>query len=131
MTRYYEISLTFKYNNYSSTHDFIYPIEESLQDIIEYYFEQKYHKKYQELAWIVEDEVLEFVKDIENKWIQNKIDLFDLYVNNRDFKEFIQNKHLEEFVKSIEHKFIQEFEEKKEQSIDEDDYEIFIDRYYN
>ena len=43
----------------------------------------KFRKKYSALSWYLESGAKEFVKDLENKWLNNKIDTVAMY---QDFK---------------------------------------------
>ena len=63
--------------------DYEYTIQSNIQDIIEYEYENKFRKKYSALSWYLESGAKEFVKDLENKWLSNKIDTVAMY---QDFK---------------------------------------------
>ena len=45
----------------------------SSRDICEYYFEQKYQKRFNMLTWYLEDGAKEYMAYIENKWLTNSI----------------------------------------------------------
>ena len=94
----YDISITSDDDTLNTSYTVSYKIPVEVQDIIEYYFEQHYKVKYHPLAWIVEDNALQFVKNIEEQYFSNKIKEFDLYVQDRDFIQFIRNKYVEEML---------------------------------
>lgn len=79
-------------NNKVILQDFPYSVGESLQDIIEYKFQDKYGKPYDEHNWYLEDEAESFVKDITNKWWENSFNTFELY-HDIDFKDWLLNKY--------------------------------------
>ena len=68
--------------------EFPYFIEEDVNDVVEYLFEKKYGKEYDN-SWMLEDDALNFVIDIENKWFDNKIDLY----SDRDFYCWLVEKY--------------------------------------
>lgn len=57
-------------------------LEENLDDIIKYLFHQKYDKDYDELNWFLEENARSFVKDVEDKWLANKLDTSEMYKDN-------------------------------------------------
>ena len=63
-------------------------IELSLGLITKYYYYKKYHKKYDILNYYLEDGGKELVRDIEDRWLHNKIDEIGLS-HSEDFKRFI------------------------------------------
>ena len=67
-------------------------VGESLQDIIEYKFQDKYGKPYDEHNWYLEDGAESFVKDLTNKWWENSFNTFELY-HDIDFKDWLLNKY--------------------------------------
>lgn len=72
------------YNELTVTQmDYAYTIQSNIQDIIEYEYENKFRKKYDALSWYLESGAKEFVKDLENKWLSNKIDTVAMF---QDFK---------------------------------------------
>ena len=71
-------------------------VDEDLQNILEYYFKKKYNKCYNPLSWYLEDGAKELFKELETKWFKNKIDTFELYHLNNDFKEFLLEKYATE-----------------------------------
>lgn len=64
----------------------------SARDVCEYYFEQKYQKRFNMLTWYLEDGAKEYMTYIENKWLTNTIDELKLY-NEYEFKKFMCKKY--------------------------------------
>jgi hypothetical protein len=62
------------------------------RDVCEYFFEEKYNKKFNETSWYLETDAKEFIKAIEDKWFLNLIDEAALY-SKRDFKNFLISKY--------------------------------------
>lgn len=62
------------------------------KDICEYFFEEKYDKKFNETSWYLEPNAKDFIKAIEDKWLANRIDEIALY-SKREFKEFLISKY--------------------------------------
>lgn len=69
-----------------------YDIDVSMQDIIEYFYYKKYNKHYDYLGWYLEEGAKEFVKSIEDDWLHNRIDEFEL-ANDKEFREFLKSKY--------------------------------------
>ena len=86
-----QITLYYDFDGYV---DYPYVIREDLQDIIEYKFEQKYNKKYSHRTWFLEDGASEFVKEVENDYLYNKIDVIELYSFDFDFKDWLKEKYI-------------------------------------
>lgn len=83
-------------NDYDSIDDLI--IETTFKhlpccrDICEYFFEEKYNKKFNDTSWYLETDAKEFIKDIEDKWFLNRINEEALY-SKREFKNFLISKY--------------------------------------
>ena len=92
-----------------------YVIDATLQDIVEYLFEQEYHKKYNELSWYLEDNAKEFVRDIEDKWMHNQIDEYALS-NDPSFKRYLIKKYKDEIERDCYRKV--DIEEYKKQMLE-------------
>ena len=69
--------------NYNDVHlqsiNYEYGISEDINVVIRYLYEKKYNKPYNELSWYLEDGARQFVKDIENSYLKNTLDMFALY----------------------------------------------------
>lgn len=52
---------------------------EDLEDIKRFFYERKYSRKYDSLGRYLEPGSVEFLKDIEDKWLHNKIDTDSIY----------------------------------------------------
>ena len=91
-----------------------YVVDTTLQDYVEYFFKQEYRKEYNPLAWYLEDNAREFVKDIENKWMHNELDEMSLS-NDVSFRKFLKKKYKHD----IEREYLSEhtFEELKDEMI--------------
>ena len=72
-------------------YDMAIPITEDFKDILAYLFEKRFEVPYTETGWLIEPGAREFVNDLENKWLHNEIDTFELY-HDSDFLEFL-SKH--------------------------------------
>lgn len=85
------------------------PIEEDFKTILAYLFKKRFDVAYNEMSWYLEKGAREFVRDLEDKWLHNEIDTFDLY-HNDEFLEFYK-----EFndikIELDEDEFIDAFEE--------------------
>lgn len=85
---YYEFLMD---NDVFVTYDYL--VEDKLQDIIEYKYEQKFGKKYNELSWYLETGATKFVNEIEEEWFHNRIDTTKLYNMDFEFYEWLKNKY--------------------------------------
>jgi hypothetical protein len=97
----HELYYTVIENEYSSITNYSYYVEETLQDIIEFYYLQKYNKQYLELGWWLEDGAKDFVKNIEQQWWHNKINTVCLYADY-DFIDFLKTKYYDDAVEQAE-----------------------------
>lgn len=68
-------------------------VEEDLKMLIAYFYQKHFGVPYKELGWWLEEGAKEFVKDIEDKWMHNEIDSFELMRDN-DFLEFIKENYM-------------------------------------
>lgn len=97
----------------------------SARDVCEYYFEQKYEKEFNPLAWYLEDGAKDYMAYIENKWLTNTIDELKLY-NDFSFKYFICKK----YEVDICSKALSIIEEEREHDyFEDDDDERYVDIY--
>jgi hypothetical protein len=76
----------------NSVVDYEYTVQESLQDVIEYKYYKKYDKPYHPLAWYLEDGAKEFVKEIEDAWLHNTLDMYAIY-SDYDFYDWLKDKY--------------------------------------
>lgn len=67
-------------------------IEEDLNMLIAYFYQKHFGVPYRELGWWLEEGAKEFVKDIEDKWLHNEIDSFEL-MRDTEFQQFIQDNY--------------------------------------
>jgi len=81
-------------------------IWEDLQDIFEYMFEKEYNKPYNELGWYLEPNAKELYKEVEDLWLHNALDTFELYNHDYNFQTFIMNKHSKNISGCVERKVI-------------------------
>jgi len=68
--------------------------QENFKDILAYYFEKKYEVPYTETSWVLEKDAREFVRDLENRWLNDEIDTFTLY-HDESFLNFLKHRNLE------------------------------------
>ena len=52
---------------------------EDLEDIKRYLYERRYSRSYDSLGKYLEPGSVEFLKDIEDKWLHNKLDTSEIY----------------------------------------------------
>lgn len=52
---------------------------EDIEDIKRYFYEKKYSRSYDSLGRYIEPGSIEFLKDIEDKWLHNKLDTESIY----------------------------------------------------
>lgn len=94
----YDLHFSFNNEQYNSvnvnTRDFEYVIDEDLQDIIEYLYEQRFGIKYVPCAWYLENGANDFVKEIEHQWWHNTLDTITLY-KDHSFKDWLKEKYYE------------------------------------
>lgn len=69
---------------------------EDLEDIKRYFYNKKYSKCYDNLNWYLEDGAIEYMKEIENNWMHNKIDTNEIYKD-----EYIYNYHAHKIVEDL------------------------------
>lgn len=62
------------------------------RDICEYYFEQKFNKKFNATSWMLELGAHDYISYIEDKWLHNMIDEYKLF-NEELFKSFMVEKY--------------------------------------
>ena len=70
-----------------------YTFSEDLDDVISFLYQEKFGKAYNELDWYLEPGAKEFIKDIEEKWLKNQIDGYEI-VKNPNFKKWVIDNRL-------------------------------------
>lgn len=68
-------------------------IHEDIRDAIPFLYEEHFHERYNELGWYLIEGAREFVKDLEDKWSRNELDLSPLYDTNEDFQEYLKERY--------------------------------------
>lgn len=68
---------------------------EDLEDIKRYFYEKKYSREYDSLGRYLEPGSVEFLKDIEDKWLHNKLDTDKIY-KEKDIYLYHANKLAED-----------------------------------
>lgn len=98
-------------------------VQEDLKDAIPYLYEQEFGTPYRELGWWLIPGAKEFVKDLEDKWSKNELDISYLY-KNKDFLATLvppySQEELEEFKDDVEDSILSDL-----QALDDDElYEL-------
>lgn len=89
---------TYEYDDEVITlEDYEFNFCEDKDVVVSFYYEQEYGHPYRGIA--VGTEEFNFVTDIENKWLYNEIDTWELYNRNYAFKDWIYNYYLEDALK--------------------------------
>lgn len=89
------IPLTFHYDGEDIVINYTYYVQENLQDIIEYLFEEEYHTIYFPSSWFLEEGAREFVQNLEILWSSNSLDAASLYTGDGNFMSWLANKYEE------------------------------------
>lgn len=102
---------------------FSYDIDTTLEDIVEYRYFKHYDKDYQPLSWYLEEGAKDFVASVEDDWMHNRIDEFELK-NDKDFRKFLKHKYKYDIER--EYESLTGFEEIRDEMIDfiEDNFEV-------
>lgn len=93
-TLYYTFRNLYYNDNAVNEIDYEYLVQPNFQDILEYEYENKFRKKYAVLSWYLETGSKEFVKELESRWLKNKIDTGLLY-QDYDFIDWLKNRYYE------------------------------------
>ena len=64
-------------------------ISEDLKDALPYLYEKHFGIPYNELGWWLEPGAQEFVKDLEDKWFHNKLDLSEVYCDEEFLNKLV------------------------------------------
>lgn len=98
-------------------------VDENLKDIVAFLFYKKYDKYYNELSWYLEPGAKEFVNELEQAWLNDAIDTFELY-HNPEFLDFLSDNFPDNFTEDEIEDFLEQFEDEiaaELDSLDEED----------
>ena len=140
MAKYIDIKISAVCPALNDIYDDVVSIDyDRLEYLIPYLYEQHFGVKYKELGWWLEDGAEKFVKDIEDKWWHNTLEIDSLQHNEKFANYLIDNYEkldlnledlLEDFKSDLEMEL--EFLDKEElQELDDDyggviDFEIYL-----
>ena len=85
-------------------------ISEDLRDALPYLYEKHFGVPYRELGWWLEPGAKEWVKEIEDMWLHNKLDLSDLY-KDEDFLNSLVEKYSDQINEDTINDLQDEFED--------------------
>ena len=69
-------------------------INEDIRDVISYLYEKHFGVPYRELGWWLEPGAKEFVKELEDKWWKNELDVSKIYADEEYLKELATERAL-------------------------------------
>lgn len=69
-------------------------VSEDLKDALPYLYEKHFGVPYDELSWWFEKGAKEWVKEIEDKWFHNQLDLSELY-KDKDFLSDLSSEYMD------------------------------------
>ena len=98
-------------------------VDENFEDIFAYLFEQKYDTKYRETAWMLEKNAWDFYKELEQKWLNNQIDTYQLYRFDDKFKEYLKKLHEFEALQKAAQEVVIEYADEMYSSSDDEEYD--------
>lgn len=87
-------------------------VSEDLRDALPYLYEKHFGVPYRELGWWLEPGAKEWVKEIEDKWFHNKLDLSEVYKDT-------------EFLASLAQKYSTQINEDTVEDL-KDDFEMML-----
>lgn len=89
--------------DYTSSNETGYTVSvsEDLRDAIPYLYEKHFGVPYRELGWWLEPGAKEFVKDLEDKWMHNKLDLSEVY-KDEEFLKLLSEKYASYSTEALE-----------------------------
>ena len=97
--------------------DYDYEICEDKFDVVSYYYEKEYGKRYTGIT--CGEEEFNFVKDIENRWLFNEIDTWELYNRDYAFKDWLYDAYLyaaiESYIEEVGWESLIDYEEDEEE----------------
>lgn len=90
-------TVSYNFTGFCPDVDFQYTLEsgtvtiaEDLRDAIPYLYEKHFGVPYRELGWWLEPGAREWMKDIEDKWFHNQLDLSEVYKDEEYLQELAQ-----------------------------------------
>lgn len=83
----------YPFNDDHFTYDYYVDIE--CQDIVEFLFKEKYGKEWNPLSWHLEEGARELVKDIEDSWLRDDVDVYAM-LQGLPLREYLENKYKEQ-----------------------------------
>ena len=69
-----------------------YLVNIGCQDIVEFLFKERYGKEWNPLSWHLEDGARELVKDIEDAWLRDDIDIYSM-LQNLPLRDYLKDKY--------------------------------------
>lgn len=114
-------------DEYDYESEYLYNL--NIKDIITYEYENKYNETYNEMSWWLLPNAKEFVKKLEDDWLNNRIDEFK-YKNDFKFIKRLKDIYHKEILKQEEDNLdLIDFED-LEYDEDEEEY-IYDDKVFN
>ena len=98
-------------------------VDENFEDIFAYLFEQKYDVKYRKTAWMLEKDAWDFYKELEQKWLSNEIDTYQLYRFDNNFKEYLKQVYEFEALQKAAQETVIEYADEMYNSSNDDEYD--------
>ncbi len=99
-----------------------------IKTLIPYLYEKHFGKKYNELSWYLEEGAREFVKDIEDKWMHNQLEVEEDSEFLNKYFENHKDEIVEKYAEDIKDEITEELEALSDKELKEldDDYMGFI-----
>lgn len=66
-------------------------LEEDIEDIKKFMFFKKYNKHYNDMNWYLEEGAKEFIKQVEDDWLANKLDTDAIYKDSYIYEMYAKN----------------------------------------
>ena len=93
MAKYIDIKVSANCPDLDEVYDDVISIDyDRLEYLIPYLYEQHFGVPYKELGWWLEDGAQEFVKDVEDKWWNNTLEIDSLQHSDK-FVEYLVNNY--------------------------------------
>lgn len=83
----------YPFNDDHFTYDYCVDVE--CQDIVEFIYKDAYGKEWNPLSWHLEKGARELVKDIEDSWLRDDIDIYAM-LQDLPLRDFLKNKYSDE-----------------------------------
>ena len=88
---------SYDYDGYTvQLDDYEYSIRDNKDDVIEYLYEKHFDRPYS--GYYVGTEEMNYVSELENKWLYNEIDFIALYYEDYAFKDWLKDKYVEDAI---------------------------------